>query len=261
MDNGGSLEQGPPRIVRESKFPQYAYGLLQAVLLARALGVPAITAAELGVASGNGLLELERLGEVLAEQHGVEIRTVGFDTGSGMPRPLDYRDMPYVWQSGFYEMDEPLLRSLLRTALLLIGDIAATGPAFLESDAAPIGFLAFDLDYYSSTAAAIRALLDAPARSYLPRVSCYFDDTVGPHEEHHSRFTGELLAIDEFNAAHETRKLAKINGLRYKLLPLEEPWVEGTRVLHIFDHPRYTDYVFPDADRQFPLETEYRGRK
>jgi len=244
---------GVPNVVRESSFPQYAYGILQAASLAQSLRLPAITAIELGVAGGNGLLELERLSQVIGEDRALSISPVGFDLGSGMPLPVDHRDMPYIWKSGFFRMDESRLRPLLRSSTLILGDIAETGAAFLASEPAPLGFLSFDLDYYSSTTAAMQALLNSPPGQYLPRIFCYFDDTVGPHEELHSEFTGELLAILEFNQAHSHRKLAKIHGLRYKLLPLEDPWIEGMYVLHVFDHPRYNEYVFHEADRQFPL--------
>jgi hypothetical protein len=99
----------------------------------------------------------------------------------------------------------------------------------------------------------MRSMLSAAYDKYLPRVFCYFDDTVGPHEELHSRFTGELLAIDEFNTGSHRRKLAPINGLRHKLKPHDDSWIEGMYALHLFDHARYTDYVYPERDRQFLL--------
>lgn len=241
-------------VVSRSPFPQYAYGVAQAVWLTERLGLPSVTVAELGVAGGNGLVELESLSESIDPEQRVKIATVGFDLGTGMPEPADYRDMPYIWQRGFFRMDEPRLRARLSSAQLIVGDIAETGPKFMQSAPPPLGFLSFDLDYYSSTRAAMAALLESDVDRYLPRVICYFDDTVGPHEELHSEFTGELLAIREFNAAHERRKLARISGLRYKLLPIEQPWVDAVYVLHCFDHPRYNDYVFGEADRQFPLE-------
>src|SRR6266550_531961 len=97
---------GVPRAVLNSSFPQYAYGILQAATLARKLGLSAMTAAELGVAGGNGLLELERLSQTIGADTQVNIRGVGFDLGSGMPEPIDHRDMPYIWQRGFFRMDE-----------------------------------------------------------------------------------------------------------------------------------------------------------
>ena len=250
--NGITL--GVPSVVQTSSFPQYAYGILQAASLAQQLKLSSIIVAELGVAGGNGLLELERLSGLIGADKHMNIKTIGFDLGSGMPEPIDYRDMPDVWQRGFFKMDEELLRSRLISADLILGNIAETGPRFMATGAEPIGFLSFDLDYYSSTVAAMQSLLNAEPGRYLPRVFCYFDDTVGPHEELHSEFTGELLAIREFNDAHKNRKLAKINGLRYKLLPLEEPWIDAIYVLHIFDHPRYNEYVYHEPNRQFPLE-------
>jgi hypothetical protein len=243
-----------PKEVETASFPQYAYGVLQAASLANNLGVPRFTVAELGVAGGNGLVELERLSKIIAAAKQVDIKTVGFDLGSGMPQPVDYRDMPYIWQPGFFKMDEPLLRSRLTSADLILGDISETGKAFMATIPPPLGFISFDLDYYSSTVSAMRSLLHEPPERYLPRVLCYFDDTVGPHQELHSDFTGELLAIREFNQDGRLRKLAKIHGLRYKLLPLEEPWIEATYVLHLFDHPQYNHYAYKDTDRQFPLD-------
>lgn len=248
------LPPGPPPLVRSSPhFPQYAYGSLSAVRLASALGLQAVSLLELGVAGGNGLVELERIAAKLSDDHGVRVDVAGFDLGTGMPVPVDHRDVPYVWQPGFFLMDEDLLRARLKSAQLHLGDIALTGPQYLATNPAPIGFISFDLDYYSSTMSAFGAFFfDDPSR-FLPRVFCYFDDTVGPHDEYHCGFTGELLAISEFNERSQRRKLDKIHGLRYKMLPMDEPWIEGMYVLHLFDHPKYNDYVYPKADRQFRL--------
>ena len=251
-------ESGPPELLREAvDFHQYAYGVLGAVELTAALGLPAVSVLELGVAGGNGLIELERLAIDVGADRGVATRVVGFDLGTGMPPPVDHRDVPYAWRQGFFRMDEPLLQARLGNAGLVLGDIAQTGADFLASAPPPIGFVSFDLDYYSSTSAAFKALLESDDLDrYLPRVLCYFDDTVGPHAEMHSEYTGELLAIGEFNERHQRRKLARINGLRHKVAPVDGPWVEGMFVLHVFDHPRYNEYVFPEPDRQFPLEDQ-----
>lgn len=251
-----ATEEGLAALLRDAvaneDFPQYGYGVVQATALAGRLGVGAVTVLELGVAGGNGLLELQRLCDVHAAS-GIDLQPVGFDLGNGMPHPRDHRDMPYIWQRGFYRLDRENLEPLLGRAELVLGDIANTGPSFLARKPPPIGFVAFDLDYYSSTKAAFDALLHAEPERYLPRVVCYFDDTVGPHFEMHSQFTGELLAIDELNNEDAPRKLGKLNGLRYKLAPYDASWIEGVYVLHVFDHPRYGDYVYPVADRQFHL--------
>jgi hypothetical protein len=248
------IPDGPPEILTSTNsFPQYAYGLLLAAVQAHNLGHREITAIELGVAGGNGLVELERLVGLVRQQIGVRILVAGFDLGVGMPEPADYRDLPYIWQRGFFQMDEPKLRARLTTAQLVLGDVAETLPRFIATAPPPIGFISFDLDYYSSTIAAMNTLLAAPSERYLPRTICYFDDTVGPHEELHCRFAGELLAIDEFNAHTTARKLAPVNGLAYKLHPLREPWIEGIYVLHDFSHPSYHRYIFHERSRQFPL--------
>lgn len=250
------LPDGPPDLVISNRsFPQYAYGLLLAAIQAHNLGLRRITAIELGVAGGNGLVTLERLTHDIKSLTNVSVDVAGFDLAVGMPEPSDYRDMPYVWQKGFFEMDVAILRSRLTTADLILGDIGETLFAFLAQPRPPIGFISFDLDYYSSTVAALTALQRSPADLLLPRAICYFDDTVGPHEELHCEYTGELLAISEFNHANTDRKLARINGLSYKLHPLQEAWMAGMFVLHHFAHPDYTRYIYHERTRQFPLES------
>ena len=38
----------------------------------------------------------------------------GFDLGTGLPKPKDYRALPYHWREGFFSMDEQNLRSKLK---------------------------------------------------------------------------------------------------------------------------------------------------
>jgi hypothetical protein len=222
--------------------PGYAYGTYQAALEARALGLSGISVIELGVAGGRGLLALESHAREIQAGLGVDISVFGFDTGSGMPPPVDYRDMPYVWKPGYFEMNGDLLATRLESAEIIVGNVAQTVPAFVaRPGVAPLGFVAFDLDYYSSTAAAL-ALLSVDASLLLPRVHCHFDDVVGDDSELHSEYTGELLAIAEFNARHSDRKLARIHGLAYKrAIPAE--WHIKQYVLHCFSHPLYERHI------------------
>jgi hypothetical protein len=107
-------------------------------------------------------------------------------------------------------MDQAALRAKLQSAKLVIGDVAVTVKQWLrDSIESPLGFVAFDLDYYSSTKAAL-ALLDGPESTHLPRVHCYFDDLAAGDQSCMNRYVGEYLAIDEFNAAHEDRKICLI---------------------------------------------------
>lgn len=220
--------------------PQYLWPLLHSAHAAHGLGIPRIAALEFGVAGGNGLLALERAAAAATALSGTEIDIFGFDTGTGMPTPADPRDAPWLIEPSLFAMDENALRARLERAELVLGDVAETVAAWSRSEHAPIGFVAFDLDFYSSTVEALR-VLTADADGLLPRVLCYFDDIFG-----HSwtDFMGPRAAIDEFNAAHDRRKVAKIHGLRFELPPHEfgEQWHEKLYVAHLFDHPRYAEH-------------------
>jgi NADH:ubiquinone oxidoreductase subunit len=235
------------------KRPDYAYGVYQAALQARALGIPRICAIEFGVAGGNGLLALEDVADQVTKHVGVGVDTYGFDTGTGMPAPVDYRDMPYLWQPGFFRMDVDLLMQRLRQSVLVLGDFMETVPKFISGyGPAPIGFLSFDCDYYSSAIAAFQ-LFGEDHRFFLPRVLCYFDDMIGGDWELHSPYTGELLAITEFNQRHTAMKIARINGLAQKR-KVPAWWHELMFVHHRFDHPLYNHHIFPEKDWQMKLE-------
>lgn len=226
--------------------PQYLWGVLLAVRVARALGLPAVSAIEFGVAGGNGLLALERAAEAARELSGVPVEVFGFDTGSGMPEPVDHRDVPWLIRPGWFAMDEQALRRRLTTAQLVLGPVAETVPRFTGGSHPPVGFVAFDLDYYSATVEALR-LFDVAADRLLPRVPCYFDDVFGYGW---SDFSGERAAITDFNSAHRDRQLGKIHGLRYSL-PVSElraPWHEQMYLLHAFDHPEYCTPEGPLAE-------------
>jgi hypothetical protein len=224
--------------VRSITRSQYGFGLLHAGRLAARLGIQRISALEFGVAGGNGLLALEDHARRVNRETGVQIDIYGFDSGSGLPAPSDFRDMPYAWEQGFYAMDADRLKDRLRSAKLIIGDVRDTVRHFGDENPAPIGFISFDLDYYSSTTAALE-VLDLPFEKLLPRIFCYFDDVAGGPSYCYNEFTGELLAINEFNQSRADRKLAKIAGLRHNFRSLPTLWHEQMYVAHIFNHPHY----------------------
>lgn len=224
----------------------YLWGTLLAARLGRGLGLPRVSVIELGVAGGNGLLALERAAALAGDLIGIGIDVYGFDAGTGMPAPVDDRDLPWLIEPGWFAMDEPALRGRLTRAQLMLGPVAETVPAFLAGDHAPVGFVAFDLDYYSATVDAF-ALLSADTERLLPRVVCYFDDVFGYGW---SDFTGERAAIDGFNTAGGERRLGKVHGLRHTLPESEQPlpWHEQIWLLHAFDHPHYRHPEGPLAD-------------
>lgn len=235
--------------------PHFAYGMYHGADQARALGLEAISVLEFGVAGGNGLVAMEQLaGEITAEL-GVRIEIYGFDTGSGMPEPRDYRDMAYVWQPGEFEMDLPALEARLSTAQLVLGNVGDTIPTFVEQfSPAPIAFCSFDLDYHSSTVDAF-GLFEQDAAAFLPRVYCYLDDVVGNDIEIHTPFTGELAAVEEFNAAHDLRKIAKIHGLHWKR-PVPAVWNDQIFAFQIFDHPQFDTHIQPSREAEFQLRDD-----
>jgi len=217
--------------------PWYAWGVMQGARLAKALGLERVSVIEFGVAGGNGLVALERIAEKAGGMFGVAIDTYGFDTGGGLPKPVDYRDCPNLFSSGHYPMDQEKLRKRLRKARVVLGLVQDTVSEFIASRPAPVAFVSFDLDYYSSTMEAFR-LFEADPTLLLPRVYCYFDDIMGFT---YSEYNGERLAIAEFNGSHDSRKISPIYGLKY-FLP--EPhahadWSEMIYLAHIFDHELY----------------------
>lgn len=215
--------------------PYYVWGTLQGAALAKVLGVPCISVIEFGVAGGAGLLALERSAELIEGRLGIGIEVYGFDTGNGLPKPQDYRDCPYLFREGAYPMDLDRLRRRLRRAHLTLGLVGETLPSFLESRFASVGFLSIDLDLYSSTRDALKLLKADPER-LLPRVFCYFDDIIGWAV---GDYSGERLAIAEFNATHDMRKLSPLYGLKYAVPPPHNHamWVEAFYFADIFDHP------------------------
>ena len=64
---------------------------------------------------------------------------------------------------------------------LVLGNVDETTEQFARPTRSPIGFIAFDMDYYSSTVQSFRIFAAGP-ESRLPRVYCYFDDLVWPEE-------------------------------------------------------------------------------
>jgi len=215
----------------------HAWGVLHAAYLAKALGVGRISLIEFGVAGGNGLVSMELAAEWIEKLLSVGIDVYGFDTGSGLPKPQDYRDLPNLWKEHAFAMDVPKLKARLRRSQLVLGLVQDTIRQFVASNPAPIGYIAFDLDYYSSTVEALK-ILECDQRFLLPRILCHFDDILGFT---YSDYTGERLAIEEFNANHQMRKISPVYGLRHFLTPdlASAAWVDCLYMTHIFDHVRY----------------------
>jgi len=163
----------------------------------------------------------------------------GFDSGSGLPPSTDIRDCLYLWSDGDYPMDEEKLKSrLFSSTSLHIGDISDTLESACKSSESPIGVIFFDMDYYSSSMSALNTLGKLSANAFLPRTIAYFDDLLFT-----SDFTGELLAITEFNSLSSSRKISRIPHLSSYLSLKWQKWIYlGEKIfwMHAFDHELYS---------------------
>jgi len=222
--------------IMNEQWHQYVWPSVQAAKLAKRLGYERVSFIEFGVAGGNSLVKLEAIARRLEDYFKINIDVYGFDTGTGLTRPQDYRDMPNLWSEGYFPMDVEKLQHRLTKAQLMLGPVGETVPSFLKKSPAPVAFAAFDMDLYSSTMEAF-TLFDAEESLFLPRVHCYFDDILAYSI---CEFNGELLAITDFNAAHPLRKVAAIRGIRY-FVPARFANIrwENYYMLHIFDHSLY----------------------
>jgi len=223
----------------------YVHLVLEAAKAAKNLGIKRISIIEFGVAGGNGLIQFENISIQVEKYTGVSIDVIGFDTGTGLPEVTDYRDLPYVWQQGNYPMDIQLLKSKLTKAKLVLGNISETLDNFIEDyDPAPIAAISFDLDLYSSTRDAFK-LLESNERFFLPRVLCYFDDILGGNLELYNEYTGERLAINEFNMNSKNRKICPVTYLEKinRDYHGKNMFFHSIYSFHIFDHSKYTNFL------------------
>ena len=210
----------------------YLFGLIAGADEAKRVKAPAICAIEFGVAAGNGLVALENLAQAVENETGVQIHVFGFDAGTGLPAvPNDFRNHPDQWRTGQYPMNVDRLRTRLRRAQLILGDVEQTVPRLLDHQPAPLGFVSFDLDFHYSTKNAMRILSD-PRRKLLRRVPLYFDDTRGFWCH---RFAGELLAITEFNHENLNLKIDHWHGIEDDRAFPEKQWLKQMYMLHDLD--------------------------
>ena len=218
--------------------PHYGYCLLSSAKLAKKLGISEISALEFGVAGGNGLYSLEYHARRVEEVTGVQIQIYGFDLSSGLPQPQDYRDLPYHFVAGDFQMNIEELRTKLSRSKLVIGDVNSTVRDFFNTyQPARVGAIFFDLDFYSSTRDALEILKENPS-NFVPRVFCYFDDVVGGSKELYNDYTGERLAINEFNSQNESVKL----GIPYYLRSQSNArWKDMIWIAHFFKNAKYNE--------------------
>jgi hypothetical protein len=225
-----------------SERPHYLYCLYHSAILAKKLGIKKISVIEFGVAGGNGIVFLESYQKKIYEEIGVEIEIYGFDLGSGLSKPEDYRDLPYWFKEGFFKMNSEKLNKKLKSAKIIIGDVKITITDFFKQyNPSPIGAIFNDLDYYTSTKNSFEIFKNGNDNYYLPRIFCYFDDVIGTEREMYGTFNGELLAIQEFNDENKNKKIV----LNQCLISKEKiSYKFQIYYYHNFQHKDYNKFIY-----------------
>jgi hypothetical protein len=228
--------------------PNYAWCLYYAALQAKGLGYRAVTAVELGVAGGNGLVCLCDHRKTIQKELGIEVVLVGFDAGSGLPSSDDPRDVLYFWPPGSFAMDRDALEARITgQASLVFGDITQTAASWNPSPDAPLGAILFDLDLYSSTTGALSLLTK---QNVLPRIWCYFDDICGGPENAFSDGIGEREAIRQFNLKPERKLLRDHLSPAYVFKGMvPESWHQQIYLYHRLSHPQYNQCLYAKGER------------
>ena len=234
---------------------QYAFPLSAITDYALQAGIKCLTVIEFGVASGEGLMNMQKICQALSRRTGMQYKIYGFDTGKGMPKPIDHRDHPCTYAENDYKMDYEAVHSKLApNVTLIIGDVRETVQAFEKklNPKEPIGFVSVDLDYYSSTCDALNLFSFDDPTYYLPSVYVYFDDIA---LSYHNSYQGELLAINEFNSRMHLRKIEYHRFFPNRRIFKNALWVKQMFYFHVFDHP--TRFRVQHSTKQRIIKNEY----
>ena len=221
--------------------PPYAFGVWLATLQAHRLGIEKLKIFEFGVAHGAGLLNLCAICEKNTASTDMQFDIYGFDSDVGMPELCGYKDHPEIWHQGQFKSDHNAIRKQLPpNAQLISGNIRDTIGDFCTTNLsaeAPVGFVSVDVDLYSSTLAVFK-LFESTPNKYLPATILYFDDINDLLTN--NQWCGEMLAIKEFNQAHEHRKMKEMR-IRQNHAPAG--WHDHIYGLHVLDHPIRTGKI------------------
>ena len=126
----------------------------------------------------------------------------------------------------------------LKFSELVLGDVKETVPKFLEEkhlDEAPLGFIIFDLGFYTSAKDAIN-LLKSKSNRYLPRTIIYSDNNYFVLENE-----ADKLAFAEFNN-EKGKTISPIGELAEQLSISWNKWIFlGKRMFILSDlkHEKY----------------------
>jgi hypothetical protein len=159
---------------------------------------------EFGTGSGN---TLQRALSVLKNYGDAEVCL--FDSFKGLPPPTGSHDAHVTWSAGDFAFSTDYIRGVIRKNGFPLDRVRfvegffeeSLTPALAESlRSKPPAFVTLDLDYYSST----KAALDFLQPLFVSGCNVFFDDlwSFDGHPEH-----GQLKALREFNAANKRGQL------------------------------------------------------
>ena len=232
----------------------YAFGLNEAFKVAKNIGFKKVIIIEFGVAQGAGLFNLSSIASKLSTIYGLDYKVIGFDTGTGMPSPVDYRDHPEKYRKGDFP-PERLTKDLLPPKTdLIYGPIKETVHEFMKNlqPSDKISFISIDVDYYSSTIDCFK-IFNAKSEYFLPSTILYFDDVNSISD---NVYMGELLAINEYNKKNENKKICKMTQLRNWRIFKDALWIDQMYFLHVLDST-YRDPKNWENEKQQILSNPY----
>jgi hypothetical protein len=211
----------------------YAFGVNLAFVEATKQRIKKILIIEFGVASGAGLFNLSHIASKLSKIYNIDYEFIGFDTGLGMPHPLDYKDHPEKYRAGDFPPLNLPKNKLPKKTKIIYGEIKDTVNIIknYHVEGVKIGFVAIDVDYYSSTIQCLESLTYDQS-FYLSTTVLYFDDV---YDIDHNEICGELLAINEFNQKYKARKICEMTQLKNIRIFKNATWLNQMYFLHVLD--------------------------
>jgi hypothetical protein len=224
--------------------PGYSYGIYNAAIQAKSLGHSTMGILEFGVAQGNGIKVMQKICKEISKEINVNFAIYGFDGASGLPESHNLKDQIYFWRENMFSNNNKNYSNIENhITKIIIGSVESTSVNFIEVHKPPvIGFVAFDLDYYTSTKAAFSLFNKININNFLPRVECFMDDTASFNYLSASSHTGVLLAINEFNQQDSDIQILQKVGIGRSRKQLSG-WFDACFVLHNFNHDKYNEFI------------------
>ena len=219
--------------------PNYALGILMAAHQAKELNYKKISIIELGCWNFEGLIDIENYINDIKKFIDIDFSVYGFELGSGhIKEETDPRNRLYELSGGDYAFKKEENIKKLKFSRLILGDVKETVPKFLEEkhlDNAPLGFVIFDLGFYTSAKDALN-LLKSKSKRYLPRTIIYSDNNYFVLENE-----ADKLAFAEFNN-ERGKTISPIGELAEQLSISWNKWIFlGKRMFILSDlkHEKY----------------------